>query len=406
MAFSDFNNIVNAPNMPRAFFPRDDLDESSVTILSPPLSPHPKLVQPVLIKPAIATAASPAPTTTSTSAAEDRVTTLFNPSVNNIETFAASPVAEPVETVVSVKEDKVDFGGLLPNLAGSKVSKRAPPSPPPSAPLTSNAWTLFTKDPVGYFKRERSFLDLYPSNGPTWSNYVFINGAGSAAAQSAASVAILKPSATRPRGVNRRSRRAAHVSSENEDSDAALSSSNMTTRSSTRGRPRAVAADRENRPLVRVSSSTPKKSVSRPGTPRNAPVSRSNTASPAPSRVHDAAITQLIDYSPSVSSLPAGKSLRAEWKGAPMDLSNDPNLHLLQPAEIHLASVLRLPVDIYLDSKKRLFAEKVHRLRQGLPFRRTDSQKACRIDVNKASRLFSAYERVGWLEDELFVKYL
>lgn len=89
-----------------------------------------------------------------------------------------------------------------------------------------------------------------------------------------------------------------------------------------------------------------------------------------------------------------------------MDLSNDPNVHLLHPAEVHLASVLRLPCDIYLDSKRRLFAEKVHRLKQGLPFRRTDSQKACRIDVNKASRLFSAFEKVGWLEDDLFQKYL
>lgn len=404
MVFSDSTNTIHAPTMPRAFFPRDDLDESSVTILSPPLSPHPKLVQPVLIKPAVALNTTAAPAATNTNN-EDRVTaSSFTPSANSIEIYGASPAAEPIETLAPVKEDKIQFGGLLPNTASSKVSKNIHSSSTPSAPLTSNAWTLFTKDPVGYFKRERSFLDLYPSNGPTWSNYVFINGAGSAAAQSAASVAILKPIATRPRGVNRRSRRAANVSSENDDSDAVLSSSNMVTRSSTRGRPRVVAADRENRPLARVSSTSQRPS-SRPATPR-APVSRSNTASPAPSRVHDAAISQLVDYSPSISSLPAGKSLRAEWKGAPMDLSNDPNLHLLQAAEVHLASVLRLPVDIYLDSKKRLFAEKVHRLRQGLPFRRTDSQKACRIDVNKASRLFSAYERVGWLEDELFVKYL
>lgn len=123
-------------------------------------------------------------------------------------------------------------------------------------------------------------------------------------------------------------------------------------------------------------------------------------------RVHDLSLSQIEDFSPPLHLLPPGKSLRAEWKGAPMDLSNDKDLHLLHPAEAHLASVLRLPCDVYLDSKRRLFAEKVHRLRQGLPFRRTDSQKACRIDVNKASRLFGAFEKIGWLEDELFLKYL
>ena len=75
---------------------------------------------------------------------------------------------------------------------------------------------------------------------------------------------------------------------------------------------------------------------------------------------------------------------------------------MTHPAEILLASILRLPVAVYLDSKRRLFYEKVSRLRQGKGFRRTDAQKACRIDVNKASRLFAAFEKVGWLNDELF----
>lgn len=142
---------------------------------------------------------------------------------------------------------------------------------------------------------------------------------------------------------------------------------------------------------------TPRSSVKTVRKPRPAPI---------PSRVHDMEPAELPDYSPPVSSLPAGKSLKVEWKGSPMDLSTDPHVHLLHPAEVVLAATLRLPAELYLDSKKRLFAEKVHRLRQGLPFRRTDSQKACRIDVNKASRLFSAFEKVGWLEDAVFAKYL
>lgn len=115
------------------------------------------------------------------------------------------------------------------------------------------------------------------------------------------------------------------------------------------------------------------------------------------------------DYSPDISTLPPknAKCLKIEWKGQPMDLSNDPNLDKLKhPAEVMLASILRLPVAVYLDSKRRFFYEKVNRIRSGKTFRRTDAQKACRIDVNKASRLFAAFEKVGWLNDKLFEKYL
>lgn len=108
------------------------------------------------------------------------------------------------------------------------------------------------------------------------------------------------------------------------------------------------------------------------------------------------------------TSLPKGniRCLKVEWKGQPMDLKDDPNVDKLHPAEVVLASTLRLPGNVYLDSKRRLFYEKVNRLRADMPFRRTDAQKACRIDVNKASRLFAAFEKAGWLEDSHFKKFL
>lgn len=115
------------------------------------------------------------------------------------------------------------------------------------------------------------------------------------------------------------------------------------------------------------------------------------------------------DYSPDPqSTLPANnvKALKIEWKGQPMDLSQDENLNKLHPAEVVLASILRLPGNVYLDSKRRLFFEKVSRMKLDKQFRRTDAQKACRIDVNKASRLFAAFEKVGWLKDEHFEKYI
>ncbi|ODV61246.1 SWIRM domain-containing protein ASCRUDRAFT_34499, partial [Ascoidea rubescens DSM 1968] len=113
------------------------------------------------------------------------------------------------------------------------------------------------------------------------------------------------------------------------------------------------------------------------------------------------------DFCPSLSTLPNNsKCLKTEWKGQPMNIDNDPLINKLHPAEVVLASILRLPCNLYLDSKRRLFAEKVCRLKKGLLFRRTDAQKACRIDVNKASRLFAAYEKIGWLEDSNFKQYL
>lgn len=129
----------------------------------------------------------------------------------------------------------------------------------------------------------------------------------------------------------------------------------------------------------------------------------------SPSSTATVVIDETIpDFSPNpLTTLPQlnVKCLKVEWKGQPMDLSQDPNLDKLHPSEAILASVLRLPAHIYLDSKRRLFFEKVQRFKTGKQFRRTDAQKACRIDVNKASRLFAAFEKVGWLEDKHFEIY-
>lgn len=253
----------------------------------------------------------------------------------------------------------------------------------PRSPLISNAWSGVKKDPVGYYTRQRAYLEMYTLHGPSWSNYVSVDHGAPKSSHSVSGSYLQSRAARQARASAAAKRRMAYSS--DFDSDNAVFTRSAANRTSSAA-PESVAK------------------TSRPATPVRQ--YRSNASSPAPSKVHDMALSQITDYSPSADSLPNGKSLRAEWKGVPMDLSQDPNVHLLHPAEIHLASVLRLPADIYLDSKRRLFAEKVHRLRQGLPFRRTDSQKACRIDVNKASRLFSAYEKVGWLDDALFKKYL
>ncbi|GMM52032.1 Fun19 protein [Starmerella bacillaris] len=249
------------------------------------------------------------------------------------------------------------------------------PSIPSKIQVTSS-WNCLRTNVGAYMKVERSILRMYPMRYSSDS-------------------------------------RSKTVSSDSNNMESSTDSpSPMKTPSRGRGRKphRPVLGVRGRRRAVETSSSVNSANASTEPTAEQEATSQTSSVSSSNEdhqiRVHDLNLNQIEDFSPSVRTLPPGKSLRAEWKGAPMDLSNDKDLHLLHPAEAHLASVLRLPCDVYLDSKRRLFAEKVHRLRQGLPFRRTDSQKACRIDVNKASRLFGAFERIGWLEDSLFMQYL
>ena len=135
---------------------------------------------------------------------------------------------------------------------------------------------------------------------------------------------------------------------------------------------------------------------------------RSPKAPRLPTNRDDVDYQSLPDYSPSLSTLPKGnnKILKADWKGQMLDLSNDPDRHLLHEAEVTLAATLRLSCATYICSKRRIFQARIEALRIGKEFRKTDAQQACKIDVNKASKLWSAYDRVGWLKKELFQQYL
>lgn len=115
----------------------------------------------------------------------------------------------------------------------------------------------------------------------------------------------------------------------------------------------------------------------------------------------------LPDYTPPLSSLPSKpNSLKVDWRGAPIDLRNDPNAHLLHPDEILLAANLRLDCATYLTSKRRIFMKRIDALKIGKEFRKTDAQQACKIDVNKASKLWSAFDKVGWLDPKWVKKYM
>lgn len=136
------------------------------------------------------------------------------------------------------------------------------------------------------------------------------------------------------------------------------------------------------------------------------------SASPKPARPatnrDDSDYNALPDYSPSLDTLPKGntKILKAEWKGQALSLTDDPDRDMLHEAELNLAGTLRLNCATYLTSKRRIFQARIEALRIGKEFRKTDAQQACKIDVNKASKLWQSYDRVGWFNPDYFRQYL
>ncbi|KAK3695670.1 hypothetical protein B0T22DRAFT_497584 [Podospora appendiculata] len=126
----------------------------------------------------------------------------------------------------------------------------------------------------------------------------------------------------------------------------------------------------------------------------------------APNR-EDKDFKSLPNYCPPLDSLPnKPNSLKVDWKGTALDLSNDPHANLLHPDELHLAGCLRLDCATYLTSKRRIFMRRRDCVGIKKEFRKTDAQQACKIDVNKASKLWTAYERVGWLDERWMKPFL
>ncbi|KAI1353977.1 SWIRM domain-containing protein [Xylaria sp. FL0043] len=137
----------------------------------------------------------------------------------------------------------------------------------------------------------------------------------------------------------------------------------------------------------------------------------SSTPDPSPRRGTtqtraDDDFNSVPDYCPPLSSLTSDTCLKTDWKTGVSDLTNDPHRHLLHAAEIVLASSLRLTAAVYLTSKRRIFVRRLECLRVGKEFRKTDAQQACKIDVNKASKLWVAFNDIGWLDKHWVVNYL
>ena len=151
--------------------------------------------------------------------------------------------------------------------------------------------------------------------------------------------------------------------------------------------------------------------------PDNLPKPRQQKASQRPqthSRLstntfEDVVYDSIPDYAPPTSTLPKGDPhvLQVHWpEKAVVDLSKDPDRHMLHEAEIKLVTSLNLSCAKYLCTKRRIFQARLKALQEGREFRKSDSQKACKINSNKASKICCAFEKVGWLDKKHFLKYL
>ena len=125
--------------------------------------------------------------------------------------------------------------------------------------------------------------------------------------------------------------------------------------------------------------------------------------------LQDVAYDSIPDYAPPTSTLPTGDPhiLQVHWREkAVVDLSKDPDRHMLHEAEIKLATSLNISCAKYLCTKRRIFQARFEALQEGREFRKSDSQKACKIDSNKASKICCVFEKVGWLDKKHFLGYL
>jgi len=116
---------------------------------------------------------------------------------------------------------------------------------------------------------------------------------------------------------------------------------------------------------------------------------------------------ELPDYAPPSNDLDHNrKTLKVTWHGHALSLAADPDSSHLHEQELQVASTLRLTCAVYLTNKRKIFQARLQALKEGKNFTKTAAQSACKIDVNKASQLWEAFDKVGWFDAERFAQYL
>ncbi|KAM7195582.1 putative swirm domain containing protein [Naviculisporaceae sp. PSN 640] len=158
-------------------------------------------------------------------------------------------------------------------------------------------------------------------------------------------------------------------------------------------------------PRIKIQSQPPRP-IRATSTSGRGTIQVSATPEPRTQRIsskEDKDFMSLPDYCPPLSTLIATpNALKVDWKGNPLDLGKDPYKHMLHADELRLAAGLRLDCATYLTTKRRIFIERVKCAKNPKEFRKTDAQKACHIDVNKASKLWTAFDRAGWFDLKYF----
>ena len=127
------------------------------------------------------------------------------------------------------------------------------------------------------------------------------------------------------------------------------------------------------------------------------------------SNIGDVAYSSVPDYSPPISSLHPGNVhiFQVHWRQKTfVDLSIDPDRHMLHEAEVQLAMSLNMSCAKYLCTKRRIFQTRLKALQEGREFKKSDSIKACKINSNKASKICGVFEKIGWFDQKYFLGYL
>lgn len=100
---------------------------------------------------------------------------------------------------------------------------------------------------------------------------------------------------------------------------------------------------------------------------------------------------------PNISVFDTKPTVSVRWKGTPLDIRSCKYYDRLHPGEVSIASTLRLYPEQYIRCKRALILAAQDAYRNNTPFRKSEAQKLCRIDVNKISHLWSVFGRLGWL---------
>ncbi|KAJ1664079.1 hypothetical protein IW140_004380 [Coemansia sp. RSA 1813] len=93
---------------------------------------------------------------------------------------------------------------------------------------------------------------------------------------------------------------------------------------------------------------------------------------------------------------PQANSCPIKWtKASPMDVRGYPLAEFLASGELDCCSILRLQPEQYLAIKHSLV--RAGRTMPAGTFKKRDAQKLCRVDVNKTSKVFEWFCKLGWI---------